>query len=184
MSVESIELLKKIAEKVLFVPVTTRSIEQYLRVAENKNFPAPEFAVVSNGAFLLRDGKIFEHWSDKKFSVEIQKQFEKFSTHTEFTNCKIVDESFLFLKCAEDVDIEKIQTETSLKVQRTGQKIYLFPPNLNKGEALKNLIKKFSPDKIFCAGDSEIDLPMLNLADVAYYQKNFAEEFLKDIFCT
>ena len=70
------------------------------------------------------------------------------------------------------VDVESISTElqeqTHLTVQHSGRKIYLFPPKLNKGEALLQLKKLFNPDKVFCAGDSVIDVPMLNLADVAY----------------
>ena len=71
----------------------------------------------------------------------------------------------------------------------------MFPPKLNKGAALKKLAEKFPADKIFVAGDSEIDLPMLELADVAFFPKNlrgknfvtcspapdFAEEFLQQI---
>mgnify|MGYP002626832092 CR=1 FL=1 len=76
------------------------------------------------------------------------------------------------MKCFDDVDVESISTElqaqTNLTVQYSGQKIYLFPPKLNKGEALLQLKKLFNPDKVFCAGDSVIDVPMLNLADVAY----------------
>ena len=105
-----------------------------------------------------------------------------------FSIARIVDESFLFLKCREDFDAE-IFFDTSLTVQRTGKKIYLFPPLLNKGEALRQLTKKFSPEKIFAAGDSEIDLPMLELADVAFGKKNIcgenfsaAEDFLEKIF--
>jgi len=182
MSRQSVGLLKKIIEKILFVPITTRSVEQYQRIAQNPNFPAPKYAVTSNGAFLLRDGEVVENLAEdvKNFEAELNRQFEKFCGKSEFAICRIVDGHFLFLRCADNVCAEKIcgslQAETNLKVQYFGQKIYLFPPNLNKGEALKNLTKKFSPDKVFCAGDSEIDLPMLKLADVAYFPKNLAEK--------
>ena len=55
-------------------------------------------------------------------------------------------------------------------------------------------MRKFPVEKIFCAGDSDIDLPMLELADVAFAPETlrgdfvtcaeapaFAEEFLSKI---
>lgn len=189
-SPRELNLLNKISEKILFIPVTTRSIEQYRRIFWSKKF-FPRYAVVSNGSYLLNNGyqKIFLREVVTPYENELKIQLKKYSESKEFDICRIVDESFLFLR--DDVEVEKITFNTNLTVQHTGKKIYLFPPPLNKGEALKLLIKRFSPDKIIAAGDSEIDLPMLELADVAFAPKklckeNFiefstAEEFLQRI---
>lgn len=191
-SPRALDLLKKISARIFFVPVTTRSIEQYRRIFWAENF-CPRFAVVANGAFFL-DGARQENFLrevvapyEEELKLQLAAADEKI-----FSIARIVDESFLFLKCREDFNAEKIFFDTSLTVQRTGKKIYLFPPRLNKGEALKLLTKKFSPEKIFAAGDSEIDLPMLELADVAFAPKNLrgknftefvdAEDFLEKIF--
>ena len=194
-SPKSLDLLKKIAEKIIFVPVTTRSIAQYRRIFWTEDF-FPRYAVVANGAYLL-NGDNQENFLQviAPYADELEVQREKFSTDENFNICRIVDESFLFLRCRDEIDAEKISFDTILTAQHTGKKIYLFPPELNKGNALRRLIKKFSPEKIFCAGDSEIDLPMLELADVAFAPKNlsgknfvtcsdaptFAEEFLQRI---
>lgn len=188
-SAKNLDLLKKISEKILFIPVTTRSIAQYRRIFWTKDFK-PRFAVVSNGAYLL-DGDNQENFLKnvaKPYENELKMQFEAVDKNI-FTISRIVDESFLFLKCRDDFDAENLSFETNLTVEHFGKKIYLFPPRLNKGEALKLLKKRFSPDKIFCAGDSDIDLPMLELADVAFGKKNLrgenfiefsdAEEFLQ-----
>ena len=185
-SPRALELLKKISEKILFIPVTTRSIAQYRRIFWTEDF-RPKFAVVSNGAYLL-DGDNQENFLREvvaPYEAELKLQHENFSDNPAFDICRVVDESFLFLKCREDVDAEKISFDTKLTVQHTGKKIYLFPPELNKGAALKLLIEKFSPDKTFCAGDSEIDTPMLELADISF-GKGFiefcvAENFLEKI---
>lgn len=176
-SSRAVELLKEINKKFLFIPVTTRSIEQYNRI-EWLEGTAPKFAVVSNGANLLHDGEINLEWQKyfykfiQPYENETQRQLEKFSQDKNFTICRIVDQSFLFLKCSDDAEIistvKKIQADTDLIVEYSGRKIYLFPPKLNKGEALLKLKKNFSPQKIFAAGDSEIDIPMLNVADVAF----------------
>ena len=187
-SPRALDLLKKISARIFFVPVTTRSIEQYRRIFWAENF-CPRCAVVANGAFFL-DGARQENFLrevvapyEEELKLQLAAADEKI-----FSIARIVDESFLFLKCREDFDAE-ISFDTSLTVQRTGKKIYLFPPRLNKGEALRQLTKKFSPEKIFAAGDSEIDLPMLELADVAFGKKNIcgenfsaAEDFLDKIF--
>lgn len=172
-SSKSLDLLKKISEKILFVPVTTRSILQYRRIFWAEDFK-PRFAVVSNGGYFL-DGDNQEDFLREivaPYVDELNFQREKYSDDENFNICRIVDENFLFLRCRDDIDAEKIKFETKLTVQHTGKKIYLFPPRLTKGEALKLLIKKFSPEKIIAAGDSDIDLPMLELADVAFAPKN------------
>ena len=191
-SPRALELLKEIAARIFFVPVTTRSIAQYRRIFWAEDFQ-PRCAVVANGAFFL-EGARQENFLrgvvapyEKELEAQLAAADEKI-----FSIARVVDESFLFLKCREEFDAEKISFDTNLVVRRTGKKIYLFPPALNKGAALKLLAKKFSPDKIFAAGDSEIDLPMLALADVAFAPKNLrgknfvefaaAEDFLEKIF--
>lgn len=48
-------LLKEIAEKIIFVPITTRSVEQYKRIFWFENF-SPSFAVTTNGAKFFCNG--------------------------------------------------------------------------------------------------------------------------------
>lgn len=192
-SPRALDLFKKISEKVLFVPVTTRSIAQYQRIFFTENV-IPRYAVVANGSYLLNNGQQENFLREvvAPYADELEFQRKKYSEAEEFSICRIVDESFLFLRCRDDIDAENITFDTNLSVEHTGKKIYLFPPPLNKGEALKLLIKRFSPEKIIAAGDSNIDLPMLELADVAFCQKNIhkgnclefstAEDFLQRIY--
>lgn len=175
-SPRALDLIKKISAQILFVPVTTRSIAQYQRIFWTENF-SPRYSVVANGAYLINDGRVenFLHEVANPYETELQAQLEAADKNL-FTTARIVDDSFLFLRCRDDLDVDKISFNTSLTVQHTGKKIYLFPPELNKGAALKRLTKKFSPDKIICAGDSEIDLPMLEFADIAFAHKNLSGE--------
>ena len=181
-SPRELDLLKKIAAQIIFVPVTTRSIAQYRRIFWTEDF-RPRHAVVANGAYIL-DGEQQENFLREvaePYVDELEFQREKFSTDDRFDICRIVDESFLFLRCRDEIDADEIFFDTPLTAQHTGKKIYLFPPKLNKGNALKLLTEKFLPDKIFAAGDSAIDLPMLELADVAFHEFNSAEDFLQRI---
>ena len=126
---------------------------------------------------------------------ELNDKQSMLSKDEKFIICRIVDNSFLFLKHKEESMVTDLKIDTSLNIQYTGQKIYLFPPTLNKGKALHKLKAKFNPEFIFAAGDSKIDIPMLNLVDIAYISNtlskmmkhdryiNFdsAESILKDI---
>lgn len=199
------KLLREVVQKVLFIPVTTRSIEQYQRIQWIEG-TEPKYAIVSNGANLIHNDDIDLEWKSYFFNEHIQPYTDELkyqqillSQNPSFTICRIVDDSFLFLKCSETIDVEKISTElqkqTNLTVQNSGRKIYLFPPNLNKGEALLRLKQKFNPNQVFCAGDSIIDVPMLNLANMAfvlsplikylnhdkYFKFNFTESILDNI---
>lgn len=182
-SPRALDLLKQIAAQIWFVPVTTRSIAQYRRIFWAEGF-CPRYAVAANGAYLL-DGDESENFlrdAVEPHVDELEALREKFSSAAEFDICRVVDGSFLYLRCRDDLDAEKISRDlqplTSLAVRHTGRKIYIFPPQLNKGEALRGLVKKFSPTKIFAAGDSEIDLPMLELADVAFAPRTLRGEFV------
>ena len=180
-SSRAVELLKEIAEKILFVPVTTRSIEQYRRITWLEG-TKPEFAVTSNGANLLHFNEIDTTWRQEfykfiqPYSDEIKAQKLKLAQNNNFTICKIVDGSFLFLKCSADADknklLSELQANTNLTVQNFGLKIYLFPPKLNKGDALLKLKEIFNPEKTLAAGDSGIDIPMLNVADIAFAHRD------------
>ena len=179
-SARALDLLKKVSEQILFVPVTTRSITQYRRIFWTEDF-LPRYSVVANGAYFLDDDKQenFLREVATPYESELKRQLASADKNI-FTIARIVDESFLFLRCRDDIDPDGISFDTSLTVQHTGKKIYLFPPLLNKGEALKSLIKRFSPDKVIAAGDSAIDLPMLRLADVAFGKKNLhGENFIE-----
>ncbi len=177
MTRKSAELLQIINKKVHFIPVTTRSMEQYKRI----EWPAgsdPKYAVTTNGAVLFRNGIAEDYWLQetmeeiKDEKAEIISQFEKQSASGEYLICRIVDESYLFLCCENEEVAEKkiceLKVQTKLKVERTGRKIYLFPQKLDKGAALERLKRKLNVDFVFAAGDSEMDAPMLNKANVAF----------------
>ena len=64
-----------------------------------------------------------------------------------------------------------VQGRTRLTGELSGRKLYFFPPGLSKGDALVRLRERFAPARVLCAGDSGIDVPMLEQADVAIVPK-------------
>ena len=55
--------LKTLMEKLLFVPVTTRTLEQYQRI--QLGISMPSYALVCNGGILLKDGEPDRCWYEE-----------------------------------------------------------------------------------------------------------------------
>lgn len=169
-----------ITEKVMFIPVTTRSIEQYRRISFPNGY-VPEYALVSNGATLIQNDDILDSWNliEKNSSLRLQLKevFDHYFSDKRFINCRIVDDSYVFVYCAPDTDAEKTASELAescnLNIELSGRKIYFFPENLNKGNAVGRLNKLLHCDRIISAGDSLMDISMLNIADKAIIPLNF-----------
>lgn len=185
MSQKSCELLCNVVNNVLFVPVTTRSIEQYNRIHWLTN-TTPQYAVSTNGAILLNNlerdcewNKQSELFSKPAYS-ELQRLQKLLIEQDRFIRCRIVDEMYLFAYCKDGIDIKKCVSEyrtiTKLDVISSGKKIYFFPPEINKGTAVIRLKQKFEPQLVICAGDSTIDIPMLNMADIAIVPSSYLAE--------
>ena len=178
----SFDMFEKMTDNVCFIPVTTRSIEQYNRIQWPKGF-RPEYEVVVNGGILLENGIKSQEWYNKSvdeykpYKDEIKGLQEMLLTSDNYIRCRIVDELYLFAYCKDDVDAKQCAKEysdtTQLQVIASGKKLYFFPPNINKGMALTKLRERFNPELIISAGDSIIDISMLEKADIAIVPNNY-----------
>ena len=181
----AVERLREVSQKVRLIPVTTRSVEQYRRI-EWPEGTAPEYAVTTNGAVLLKNGEVDAAWREAHDALiapareEIARCHALYLGDAAFIRCRIVDDAYLFVYCADGVDAqamaEKCQKRTSLRVEPSGRKIYFFPPKLTKGAALRELRRRLSPRKLYAAGDTAIDAPLLAAADCAFAAKTLAME--------
>ena len=184
MSPAAITMLAQVYQKSRFIPVTTRSIEQYLRI----HFPTesvPEYAVTTNGAILLKNGVVDENWKEESLHMiepwmeEMTKMLAFMENIEEIRQCRIVDGMYLAIICEDAPQAQKvtamIEHQTNLLLQVVKRKIYLFPPSISKGMAIDRLRRRFLPDTIIAAGDSPMDLSMLEKADIAILPKNLWE---------
>jgi hydroxymethylpyrimidine pyrophosphatase-like HAD family hydrolase len=108
MSEAAIEMLKEVSRSLIFVPVTTRSIEQYLRISVFRDLHLP-YALTSNGGVLLVDGRRYEEW-EKTSAVRpcaeslysgsdaIELALGILSAAPECTKTRLVDGIFAFSK--------------------------------------------------------------------------------------
>lgn len=199
MSPKSYDLFLKINRLVDFVPVTTRSIQQFKRI----NLPF-KTAFTTNATILLNNGEIdkdFAEYSKKQvepYKQELERLYNLYKDDQRFRIVRYVDNMFLFLACANGCTAEQcvldIRTQTDLYTENTGYKIYIFPPTANKGESVKYFRKNKNYDFVIGAGDSPIDLAMLkkcdkalvpnyklagNLDNVVVFEEKFTENMLE-----
>lgn len=167
------------------IPVTTRSIEQYQRIQWPHNWK-PQNALVSNGGILLHENQIDLSWQKvSKDRVYIYQKtllnlLEKIKKTDGFSVCRMVDDLFLFAK--QEKESAKISCPSDLKFFQIGQKIYYFPPGLDKGTAVLRFQKRENIKHIFCAGDSAMDISMLQIADIAFVpDQQMAENLIEKL---
>lgn len=188
MSTQSYELLQKINNKILFVPVTTRSLEQYERLSIIKN-GFPQYALVCNGGILLKENKIYKPWFDetlnliKPFLSEIKKGLQLLKEDKNIIfDIRFVDDVFVFTKSSNiEFSIKRLENnldKNKVFVASNGSKLYIFPKILTKGEAVKRFLKLFNFQKTISAGDSIFDVSMLLKTDKSIIPD---DNFMKDI---
>jgi hydroxymethylpyrimidine pyrophosphatase-like HAD family hydrolase len=177
MTEKSFELLWKINKLATFVPITTRSIEQYNRIIfSTQNLY--RFALVCNGGILLDRGKCDKQWYKETLS-DIEESFDEIEKGKELLRAdkninyeiKNVDNLFVFTKSGNAIDtlytLRNNLDKSLVDVYNNREKVYIIPNNLSKGKGLLRLKKFLGADTVICAGDSEMDLSMLAYADIS-----------------
>lgn len=170
------ELLKEVAEKTVFVPTTTRTVEQYGRI--DLGIHTPQYALVCNGGILLKNGV-----EDSEWYLESLRRIQESKAETEkgflllrddgrrIFDLRLLRDLFVFTKCNEPElvvkDLRNALDTGKVDVFHNGVKVYIVPKRLNKGEAVARLKARLGIRTIIAAGDSEFDLPMLERADYA-----------------
>lgn len=175
-TVRSLEMLAQVNAGALFVPVTTRSVDQYRRIA----WPSacrPRYAAASNGGVLLDNGVEDPEWYSRTLELiapwrgELSDLQNRLPEAPMLRRSRIVDGLYLFAVCDDEQSAQAgggfFAGRTSLEIAVSGRKVYFFPPPLNKGTAVSRLRDRFRPETVICAGDSSIDVPMLRIADIA-----------------
>lgn len=178
------ELLPKIRN---IIPVTTRSVEQYRRIEFPECF-APEYALCDNGSTLLINGEKDGPWLERSAEIlaEAMQEMTRFRTMLERDpdrryEVRFVDGFFLFTKSANpNFTLARLGVGECCECYATGEKVYVIPKRLNKGFAVERLRELLGIPRgnVFCAGDSLMDVAMLNAADIAIYTGDIPEKML------
>lgn len=181
-------LLQQVRRQALFVPATTRTVEQYQRITFGT--PPPEYALVCNGGVLLVHGKKDEDWyeesaaltADCRKELKLAEQILEQDTQVTF-EIRNIEGLFVFTKSARPEEtmagLKTRLDESRVEICSHGVKIYVIPRSLSKGEAVKRFRKRIQPRQAIAAGDSRFDISMLEEADIALAEKSLAAEQIR-----
>ena len=152
------------------IPVTTRSEEQYRRLAFPEEFRI-RHALLCNGGKLLSDGREDRSWSEETMerAREVLGMLDEAGRRLARLSGGEVRQPEPYYRCAAAEDPEGICgalrrefAGSGIRAERDRRKVYLFPECVNKGEAVRRFAEKYGVTESAGAGDSEMDLPMLN----------------------
>lgn len=161
-------------EHISIVPVTTRSIEEFKRI--NLGIKT-RFAIVSNGGTILEYGKPMDSWEG--YIKDNINRFDLADCALDMSELasvsresKFIDNKYIFNKTnnPEVYDAEVgalIGKYPNLTFVRQKNKVYAIPKCFSKAIALRWLQNRIGYAKLVASGDSELDLPMLAIADYA-----------------
>ncbi|MCI5579456.1 MAG: hypothetical protein MR364_08180 [Oscillospiraceae bacterium] len=165
------------------IPVTTRSIEQYKRIEFAKFGFSPKYALCDNGGTLLVDGEVNAEWA--KWSGDIYRECEtEMSRFRELLErdsnrsfeVRLVDGLFLFTKSSRpSATLDFLGCGELCECFATGEKVYVVPRKLGKGAAVKRFARLYGIAEFAAAGDSLMDLSMLNSANTAVFADTIPE---------
>jgi hypothetical protein len=173
---------QRLAAADVLVPVTTRSVPQYLRL--RLPGPPPRHAIASNGAQLLIDGVPDPAWhravrarlrgSAVDFAV-VWRQATAWHAAQAFRMLRAVDDCFVYLTVAAReawlpefvAAADAWAAPRGWRASLQGRKLYLVPAALDKAAAVADLAARLQPDRVVAGGDSLLDAGMLRAASAA-----------------
>ncbi len=183
MTIKAIALLEEVAKKMLFIPVTTRTMEQYRRIFLFHKKIIPPYAVTSNGGNIIINGSIDADWSHRIVTLTNENSLTKEDMLSKFSEIQheqwvhsVNTADDLFCYCIVDQKAVPHDELTSFKrwldsqgwnVSLQGRKLYFVPKHVNKWDAVHYLKELTNETFVATAGDSLLDLCMLNVSDYA-----------------
>lgn len=177
-------LLEKLADSAQFVPVTTRTYEQYKRVFIFGQEIKVDYSVTSNGAKIHYKGNLLTDWEE---SVTTRLENEcavkedlliQLNTFLFKGTLKIADDLFFYYVLEEQISteikdtVEKLALSLGWKVSLQGRKLYFMPLPICKGEAIKFIQNREGIKSVTGAGDSLLDWPFLKICDFPFVPRH------------
>lgn len=178
MTKESKKMLDNLKQRITVIPCTTRSKEQFKRL---KYFQDCKYAICSNGATIIIDGKVDAQWKfimqeNMMMCVKELREIEDALKSKDFVidgNIRAVDCYFLFFK-SDKIEKCKAYLEKNINKEKfyysvSASKVYIFPNFISKKHALRYVLDRIEDKDIVVAGDSDVDFDMMKLATVGSF---------------
>ncbi|WP_055524613.1 hypothetical protein [Streptomyces graminilatus] len=172
-------LLTELGDEAVFVPTTTRTRKQYLRI--NLPGPAPKYAICANGGHILVDGVADEDWharvqarlADECAPLdEVREHLEATADPLWVRKHRIAEDYFAYLVVERELLPEEWVKELAVwaevrgwTVSLQGRKIYAVPKPLTKSAAMREVARRTGATLTLAAGDSLLDADLLLAAD-------------------
>ncbi|MDQ0155121.1 HAD family hydrolase [Robertmurraya andreesenii] len=179
MSAGSLAYLQRISSKLLFVPVTTRSYEQYRRVLLPNTLQ--KYAVTSNGANILYEGMPLVDWKNKiskditNSSMHLGEIIEQMKDNFYIPGeMRTVEQLFVYYYLSDRISSQLVQeiacflAEKGWRVSYQGNKFYLMPLSISKGEAVRFIQEREGISTLIGAGDSSFDDDFLRICQYPF----------------
>ena len=160
----------RVANWFFLVPVTTRTELQYRRLLLQESLHI-KYALICNGGKLLVDGAEDLAWTEKTMELvhEDLLSLEKLGKQLEDLSGKDVrtPESYYYYVKTDEPEricytLRRKNQNCGIQIEHDHRKVYLFPSNVNKGMAVRRFMEKYKIKTSIGAGDSIIDVSMLN----------------------
>lgn len=177
------ELLRQLTETAVFVPVTTRTREQYRRISLPGAHPPP-YAICANGGHLLVDGRTDPDWYAlvrRRLAegcaplAEIRAHLEAAADPEWLLKERAAEDLFAYLVVERallpDGWVEELAGwagERGWTVSLQGRKVYAVPGPLTKSAALAEVVARAGAASVLAAGDSLLDADLLLAADSSW----------------
>lgn len=192
----SIEMLKILSDKLLFIPVTTRSIEQYRRIIVFQKEIKPKYSIVCNGGNIFIDDKLDKDWNklihgklnnECLTMKEVILEFNKIKTDLNIKSVREVDNLFFYCVLKDHIP-EKIIHQFAVWLQKNnwimvlnGRKLYFIPKCVSKNRAVKYVADREGIDEIITSGDSLLDYGMSSISKLFISPRHGEINSLTDI---
>lgn len=175
-------LLTELSGATVFVPTTTRTREQYLRI--HLPGPAPRFAICANGGHILVDGVSDRDWQRQVTGrladecaplAEIRAHLVATVDPAWLLKERVAEDLFAYLVVERTLLPEGWVKELAVwaetkgwTVSLQGRKIYVVPGPLTKSAAMREVARRTDAELTLAAGDSLLDADLLLAADRAW----------------
>lgn len=174
--------LKDLSGSALFIPVTTRTTEQFNRFGIFHHEIPLKYAVTTNGAVILFEGKPMEEWTnyisrclqDESCSQDELLSILKNEGFRIDGKLKAADHLFFYfilnsLPSSMEVSaIQRVALKNGWRISLQGRKLYIIPQVISKGTALDFICKREGMKAIAGAGDSNLDWDFLKLCQYRF----------------
>lgn len=182
MTERAISMLGQLTQQLSFVPVTTRTTEQYQRITLFQKQLTPQYAVVSNGGIILHDGKPLTEWTcivKQRVSqhaspfADILKRLEELQPERFLRSpLRFMDQLFYSARInPESLPQDELPSfrewlkKEGWNLSIQGRKIYFIPSVVNKWDGVSFVKEQLGAKQVIAAGDSLLDLDMITQAN-------------------